>query len=99
MDDDQHAEIIKRLDALASTVDEVKVTGLETKVLAEKTNGRVTQLEGWRVQHNEEHKALTSIVEMAVAIAQIRKFVLYVLPFLSFAGAAAGAVVAWQTVL
>jgi len=76
VDEEQYAEIVARLDAL--------------RTLAERTNGRVTDLEGWRVQHTEEHKALTSIVEMAEAIGQIRRAVLFAIPFMTLVGVAIG---------
>lgn len=90
MEEQQFTEILSQIKGLRAEVGAVKGTLGEVKHLAEKTNGRVTALEGWQVQHDEEHKALMVIVEMAHAIAQIRRAVLFAIPFATFVGVVIG---------
>lgn len=99
MDDDQHAEIIARLARIEGTVEEVKA-------LAEKTNGRVTKAEqhqaellAWKAAHTAEHVDLAPIADMARTMNQVRRFVLYGLPFLTVVSAIGGVVTVLRAVI
>lgn len=103
MCDAQHDEVIQRLEDLKREVLAMKTTGETTESLARLTNGRVTALERRQIETDSRLDVIEpvsrEIAEMAGAIREIRRAVLYVTPFAAFFGTAAAAWMAWSRVL
>lgn len=83
---DRLDEVIARQQQIATAVEEMRPRLERIEGGVNKTNGRVTKIETWQAAHIEEHKDLASVAEMAQAIQQIRRFVVFVLPILTLIG-------------